>query len=239
MKRQFTNDWACKEYGTNVRPQETWEVSADTHGMLPEIPEDNLGLEECSIVPAPTGPATHRASDKRVRTRPERGEPREKVRPRQVTKEQLADRGKEQQQIPSEGGKQGGSIDWHSARTWWEASPSLLLRVRHDNATDIKVAVEIFRNHACTGPEGNAAARTLTTRRPMDRVVDIGGNIGARPPWFLHKPNAVQFVEAAAILRQVRAGERRPPSGHMQPAASEHGRWRPGSPAQRSGGRHA
>ena len=162
-------------------------------------------------MPAPAGPATHRASDKRVPTRPEREEPRGKVHPRKVTKEQLADRGREQQQIPSKGRKQGGSIDVHSGWRWWEASPSLLLRVRHDNATDIKVAVKIFRNHTCTGPEGNAAARTLTARRPMDRVVDIGGNIGARAPWFLHKPNAVQFVEAAAIFPQVRAGERQAP----------------------------
>ena len=204
--------------------------------MLPEIPEDNLVFEECSIVPAPAGPATHRASDKRVPTRPEREEPREKVSPRKVTKEQLADRGKEQHQIPSKGRKQGGSIDVHSARTWYEANLSLLLRVRHGTATDIKVAVEIFRNHTYTGPDGNAAARTLTARRPTDRVVDIGGNIGASAPWFLHKPNAVQFVEAAAILPQVRAGERQAPGGHMQPAACEHGRWRPGSPAQRSGG---
>ena len=208
--------------------------------MLPEIPEDNLVLEECSIVPAPAGPATHRASDKRVPTRPEREEPRGKVHPRKVTKEQLADRGREQQQIPSKGRKQGGSIDVHSARTWYEANLSLLLRVRHDTATDIKVAVEIIRKkHTYTSPDGNAAARTLTARRPTDRVVDIRGNIGANAPWFLHKRNAVQTVEAAAILKQMRPGERRPPSRHMQTAASEHGRWRPGSPAQRNGGCHA
>ena len=54
------------------------------------------------------------------------------------TKEQLADRGREQQQIPSKGRKQGGSIDVHSARTWYEANLSLVAgparhRYRHQS----------------------------------------------------------------------------------------------------------
>ena len=116
MKRQFTNDWAWEEYGTNVRPQVTSEVSAGTHAMRPEVPEDNLRLEECPIVSAPAAAATHRASDKRARTTSEREEPSDEARPRKATKEQLADRGKEQLQIPSKARKQGESIDVDSAR---------------------------------------------------------------------------------------------------------------------------
>ena len=152
--------------------------------MLPEIPEDNLVLEECSIVPAPAGPATHRASDKRVPTRPEREEPRGKVHPRKVTKEQLADRGREQQQIPSKGRKQGGSIDVHSARTWYEANLSLLLRVRHDTATDIKVAVEIIRKSI---PTQAPMATLLRARSPQG---------GPRTEWWTF----------AATLAQMRPG---------------------------------